>query len=218
MNEDVHFSCTLWNEQLRDKSPEVDEKRMWVDIKNLWNVYLQTAEFQFYGGRRSRTCWRQSRMQPSFVQALSFYGFYSGLQYLLRLGYDPDVMWQPKIGPYLPQNETKYTKIGGTPLSLALNNGHENVAHLLVYYGANITNTLEKLKWQRMEVIKWLYQARCVNRMRTFQEELKAKAWHPSRFIEWCLDMDERERFEKWPITTTTVTTTVTNSRKRKKC
>jgi hypothetical protein len=32
---------------------------------------------------------------------------------------------------------------------------------------------------------------RCINRLKIIKEELLLKSWHPTRFIEWCLDITE---------------------------
>lgn len=75
----------------------------------------------------------------------------------------------------------------------------ENEIHSIQFIGSIIIEnennncyTLEELK----SFIRLYEQRRAEERLKLYEEELILKTWHPSRVIDWCFDIEDKNDFE----------------------
>jgi hypothetical protein len=82
---------------------------------------------------------------------------------------------------------------------VGLNRGHTNIGADLIMYGANILYIIQKCQneqWhQNITKIILCHQHECMELHKVWEEELIAKAWHPDRFVDWCLDIEEQKEW-----------------------
>lgn len=90
----------------------------------------------------------------------------------------------------------EYLNTGYYDVSLNNENLCFNTIHLIYYIILENVKvgryTLEDIK----SLIRSYKQIRCQNRLNVYEEELIIKTWHPSRLMDWCLDIEEKNDFE----------------------
>lgn len=91
----------------------------------------------------------------------------------------------------------EYLNTGHFDESLNNENLHFYTIHLIYYI------ILENIKVNRyklediISLITSYKRVRCQNRLKVYEEELIMKTWHPNRLMDWCLDIEEKNDFEK---------------------
>lgn len=90
----------------------------------------------------------------------------------------------------------EYLNTGHFDESLNNEDLHFNTIHLIYYI---ILENIKVNRYTLEEVISLITsykQIRCQNRVNVYDEELIMKTWHPTRLMDWCLDIEEINDFE----------------------
>lgn len=92
---------------------------------------------------------------------------------------------------------TEHLNTGHFDESLNSEDLHFNTIHLIYYI------ILENIKVNRytieeiISLITSYKQIRCQHRLKCYEEELIMKTWHPTRLMNWCLDIEEKNDFRE---------------------
>ena len=90
----------------------------------------------------------------------------------------------------------EYLNTGHFDESLNSEDLHFNTIHLIYYI---ILENIMVGRYTKCEVVSLITsykQIRCQHRLHIYEEELIMKTWHPSRLMDWCFDIEEKDEFE----------------------